>query len=288
MPKKRLLTDRQVRFAHLFINKPENQSPEQCAYEAGYQTRPRQSASELCNSKVYPLVVDYIKRLRKSLKKKDDLNVNSQIKRDCLFKLSYIDLEDRLIGSLSTAQKRIEMGQLLAKRHPVTNADCVIPIPETSIFNAQGFANELKIPINNAIFKKRPKTQTLFIKNRKKRIQNVFLFIPNLIKNKRIVLVDETVISGLSLKIVLGIIRNLKPKEIHVRVVCRPMIRRCPKNNFAKTWKFAPRNYKKYFKVDSFAYLDPIDLAKFAKCTYCFGSNKDNSIVFSADEKKRY
>ena len=286
MPKKRELTDRQVRFAHLLMNNPENKSPEQCAFEAGYQTRPRQSASELCNPKVYPLVADYIERLR--LDKKFDLDTNNQIRRDCLFKLSYIDLEHQLIGNLSTAQKRIEMGQLLAKRHPVTNADCVIPIPETSIFNAQGFANEQKIPIINAIFKKRPKTQTLFIKNRKKKIQNIFLFIPNLIKNKKIVLVDETVISGLSLKVVLGIIRGFKPKEIHVRVVCRPMIRQCPKNDFAKTWNFAPKNYKKYFKVDSFAYLSPIDLEKFAKCTYCFGSNKDNSIVFGADEKKRY
>ena len=52
MSKKRVLTDRQVRFAHLLINNPENKSPEQCAFEAGYQTRPRQSASELCNPKV--------------------------------------------------------------------------------------------------------------------------------------------------------------------------------------------------------------------------------------------
>ena len=285
MPKKAILTEQQIKFAHLLIYEGGIKSPSECAYQAGYKNRPRQSASELCNPKIYPLVANYINDLREEKKLK---NKKNETKRDCLFKLSYIDLEHRFLGDSSTAQKRIEMGRLLAKRQPVKNADCVIPIPETSIFNAQGFAEASKIPLVNAIFKKRPKTQTLFIKNRKERIKNVFLFIPDLIKNKKIVLVDETVISGLSLKTVLNIVREFKPREIHVRVVCKPMMRKCPKNDFSKTWKFAPSNYKKYFKVDSFGYLNTYDLEKFAKCSYCFGNNKDNSIVFGPNEKKRY
>jgi amidophosphoribosyltransferase len=288
MPKKAILTEKQIKFANLLVNNFDNKTRSQCAFEAGYRTRPRQSASELCNEKIYPLVFNYISNLREETKKINSKKYSHQAKRDCLFKLSYIDLEHKYLGKVSTAQKRIEMGMLLAKRQPVKNADCIIPIPETSIFNAQGFSKESKIPLVNAIFKKRPKTQTLFIKNRKERIKNVFLFIPNLIKNKKIVLVDETVISGLSLKTVLSVIRGYKPKEIHVRVVCKPMVRVCPKNDFSKKWKFAPRNYKKFFKVDSFEYLNTYDLAKFANCSYCFGSNKDNSVEFGPNEKKRY
>ena len=86
----------------------------------------------------------------------------------------------------------------------------------------------------------------------------------------------------------MSIIRGFKPKEIHVRVVCKPMIRVCPKNNFSKKWKFAPKNYKKYFNVNSFGYLNNYDLEKFAKCCYCFGSENDNSVEFGPDEKKRY
>ena len=288
MSKISVLTEKQIKFAHLLVLEAGTMSPSQCAYESGYKKRPRQSAHELCNPKIYPLVVDYINALKNNKKEMKSFNYKSEKKRDCLFKLSYIDLEHRLLGKVSTAQKRIEMGMLLAKRKPVKNADYVIPIPETSIFNAQGFANESKIPLVNAIFKKRPKTQTLFIKNRREKIKNVFLFIPNLIKNKKIVLVDETVISGLSLKTVLDIIRGFKPKEIHIRVVCKPMTRICPKNDFSKEWKFAPKNYKKYFNVKSFDYLEPYDLEKFAKCTYCFGGHKNNSIKFGTNEKKRY
>ena len=284
MPKKAILSEKQIKFAQLLVNKKDIKSPADCAFEAGYKTRSRQSASELSNPKIYPLVANYIKVLKKELKK----NNKNKIKRDCLFKLSYIDLEHKFLGKESIAQKRIQMGALLAKRQPVKNADYIIPIPETSIFNAQGFANESKVPLVNAIFKKRPKTQTLFIKNRKEKIKKIFSFIPNLIQNKRIVLVDETVISGLSLKTILNIIREFKPKEIHIRVVCKPMIRKCPKNDFSNKWKFAPKNYKKYFKVNSFGYLSPNDLEKFASCCYCFGSNNDNSVEFGPDEKKRY
>ena len=184
------------------------------------------------------------------------------MKRDCLFRLSYLDTEHKKLGKLNVAQKRLEMGMLLAKKKPIKNkVDYIIPIPETSIFNAQGFSIASKIPLVNAIFKKRPKPQTLFVKNRKNKIENVFLFIPELIKNKKIVLVDETVISGLSLKTVLKIIRKYKPKEIHVRVVCKPMDKSCPSNSFSKNWNFAPKNYKKYFNVTSFDYLETEDLS---------------------------
>ena len=232
------------------------------------------------------MVANYINALKKD--KKYSKSYQNKKRRDCLFKLSYIDLEHQLLGEVSTAQKRIEMGMLLAKRKPVKNVDYIVPIPETSIFNAQGFSSQSKIPLVNAIFKKRPKTQTLFVKNRKEKIKKIFLFIPNLIRNKKIVLVDETVISGLSLKTVLDIIKGFKPKEVHIRVVCKPMTRICPKNDFSKEWTFAPKDYKKYFKVKSFDYLEPYDLEKFAKCTYCFGGYKDNSIKFGDDEKKRY
>ena len=221
-------------------------------------------------------------------KKKNNFDKKSSIKRDCLFKLSYLDLEHQLLGNKSTAQRRIEMGSLLAKRYPVKNADIVVPMPETSIFNAQGFANESKLPLVYAIAKKRPKPKTLFTKNRKKKIKNIFFFIPNLFKNKKVVIVDETVISGLSLKTILSTIRSFKPKEIHIRVVCKPMMRKCPSNNFSKKWKFAPRNYKKYFNVESFEYLNNYDLESFAECSYCFGNKQDNSIKFNINEKKEY
>lgn len=200
------------------------------------------------------------------------------MKAKCLFQLSYLYKEEKLLGKKNIAAHRIKMGELLGKRSPV-KADYVIPIPETSIFNALGYSYETKIPFMNAIFKKRPKTKTLFIDSRVKKIEEVFIYIPSLFRNKKIVLVDETIISGLSLKVVLQEIRKFKPKEIHVRVACKPMDKPCPKNSFSDNFNFLKQDYKKYFKIDSIGWLEDKDLSRFASCYYCFGGKKNNSVI---------
>ena len=62
-----VLTEKQIKFAELLIYEAGRKSPAECAFEAGYKTRPRQSASELRNPRIYPLVANYIKELRQEV-----------------------------------------------------------------------------------------------------------------------------------------------------------------------------------------------------------------------------
>ena len=64
------LTERQQKFAELLVFNKGRKSPSECAYEAGYKTRPRQAASELRNPKLSPLVVRYIGELRAEIQEK--------------------------------------------------------------------------------------------------------------------------------------------------------------------------------------------------------------------------
>ena len=64
------LTERQQKFAELLVYNEGRKSPSECAYEAGYKTRPRQAASELRNPKLSPLVVRYIGELRAEIQEK--------------------------------------------------------------------------------------------------------------------------------------------------------------------------------------------------------------------------
>ena len=64
------LTERQQKFAELLVFNEGRKSPSECAYEAGYKTRPRQAASELRNPKLSPLVVRYIGELRAEIQEK--------------------------------------------------------------------------------------------------------------------------------------------------------------------------------------------------------------------------
>ena len=77
LPKK--LTERQIKFAELLVYNEGRKSPSECAYEAGYKTRPRQAASELSNPKIAPLVVKYIGELRAEIQEKYGINFEKHI-----------------------------------------------------------------------------------------------------------------------------------------------------------------------------------------------------------------
>ena len=73
------LTERQMKFAELLVYNEGRKSASECAYEAGYKTRPRQAASELRNPRISPLVVKYIGELRAEVQEKHDINLGRHL-----------------------------------------------------------------------------------------------------------------------------------------------------------------------------------------------------------------
>lgn len=201
-------------------------------------------------------------------------------KEDCLFEITYIKHEEEILKNSDTvAKRRIYIGRLLGKKHPV-DADYVIPMPETAVFNAIGYHLETGIPYCLGIYKTRPKVKTLFINNRESVIQQSMVPIPYIITNKKLVIVDETIISGLTLKTCIEKIKKFTPKEIHLRIVIEPMLRPCPSSDFGNSWNYI-RNESidlcDYFSVDSIEYLSHEDFKNSVKCSFCFGGKDDNS-----------
>ena len=74
-----ILTDRQKQFAELLVYNDGKLSPAECANQVGYTSRPRQTASELRNPKVYPLVAKYIGELRAEVQEKYAINFEKHI-----------------------------------------------------------------------------------------------------------------------------------------------------------------------------------------------------------------
>lgn len=83
MPKAPTLTERQMKFAELLIfGNPKDGTPmsaSEAAFKAGYRTRPRQSASELQNRKIYPLVVKYRDELKEEVMQKYGINYQKHL-----------------------------------------------------------------------------------------------------------------------------------------------------------------------------------------------------------------
>ena len=93
-----VLTDKQKKFAELLVYNEGRKSPAECAQAAGYTTRPRQSASELKNPRVYPLVAKYIGELRREVQEKYGVNFEKHITE-----LARIRDEARAKGAWSAA-----------------------------------------------------------------------------------------------------------------------------------------------------------------------------------------
>ena len=92
------LSERQIKFAELLVFNEGRKSPSECAYEAGYKSRPRQAASELRNPKYSPLVVKYIGELRAEIQEKYGVNFERHITE-----LARIRDEARVKGAWSAA-----------------------------------------------------------------------------------------------------------------------------------------------------------------------------------------
>ena len=92
------LTERQIKFAELLVYNEGRMSPAECAFEAGYKTRPRQAASELRNPKLSPLVVRYIGELRAEVQEKYGITLEKH-----LTELAKLRDEARAKGAWSAA-----------------------------------------------------------------------------------------------------------------------------------------------------------------------------------------
>ena len=75
----RQLTERQMKFAELLVYNEGRMSPAECAKQAGYETRPRQAASELRSPKLSPLVVKYIGELRAEVQEKYGISIERHL-----------------------------------------------------------------------------------------------------------------------------------------------------------------------------------------------------------------
>ena len=75
----RQLTEKQMKFAELLVYNEGRKSASECAYEAGYKTRPRQAASELRNPRISPLVVKYIGELKEERLRKHEVTYEGHV-----------------------------------------------------------------------------------------------------------------------------------------------------------------------------------------------------------------
>jgi amidophosphoribosyltransferase len=201
----------------------------------------------------------------------------------CMFEFVYFAKPDSRINGRSVHKVRDEIGRLLAKEQPV-EADIVVPVPESGRRYALGFSRESGIPIDEGIMK--DKDERSFIHQtqeiRDKVVEEGLSFLRSVLKGKRVVLLDDSIVRGTNIKKIVRDIKNAGAKEVHVRIGCPPLIAPCylgidmrsrkefiarDKNGEIRTWD----QIAKEIGADSLGYVSIPELKKAIGSDICRG-----------------
>ncbi len=144
----------------------------------------------------------------------------------CVFELIYFARPDSTMEGSLVYASRNAMGAQLAREHPA-DADVVIGVPDSAGAAAVGYAHESNIPYGEGLVKNRYVGRTFIEPDQKLRELGVWVkFNPliEVIKGKRIVVVDDSIVRGTTTPHVVGLLRRAGAEEVHMRV-CAPPIR---------------------------------------------------------------
>lgn len=147
----------------------------------------------------------------------------------CVFEHVYFSRPDSFWDGQSVHQVRQRLGQQLAIEQPV-NADVVIPVPDSSIPAAIGFSNQSGIPYNDGFIKNRYIGRTFIEPTDSLRKQGValkFNVIAENILNKRVVMIDDSIVRGNTTGPLIRMLRAAGANEVHVRITCPPIRHPC-------------------------------------------------------------
>ena len=194
--------------------------------------------------------------------------LNSAVKAHCVFEYIYFARLDSKIDGLSVYAARIEGGRSLARRYPV-EADVVTGVPDSGLTAAAGFAMEAGIPFELAFAKNSYVGRTFIKPTKEERTSAVAIklrVIEDVVKGKRIVLTDDSIVRGTTLANIIKEMRRFGALEVHVRISSPPFLHPCyygtdvPDNSELIANGHTKEEIRQRIGADSLEYLSIEDL----------------------------
>jgi amidophosphoribosyltransferase len=147
----------------------------------------------------------------------------------CVFEHIYFSEATSRLNDAYVYDVREALGRELAKEHPA-EADMVVPVPDSSIPSALGYANESGISYAHAIIKNRYSDRSFIKPDQRLRQLEVdlkFNFVQPKIEGARLIIVDDSIVRGNTMKRLVSALRNRGVKEIHLRSSAPPLRHPC-------------------------------------------------------------
>lgn len=203
----------------------------------------------------------------------------------CVFEYIYFARLDSTMDGVRIYDARIRGGKSLAKSYPV-EADLVTGVPESGIPAAKGFSEESGIPFGFAFYKNGYIGRTFIKPTQKERESSVHMklsVLESVVKGKRIVLVDDSIVRGTTIKNLIRMLKNAGALEVHVRISSPPFLHPCyfgtdvPSNEQLIASSNSTKDICRLIGADSLGYME-IDYLEgmaggLSLCKACFDGN---------------
>lgn len=205
----------------------------------------------------------------------------------CIFEYVYFARPDSTIANRSVYKVRVEMGKELAREKPI-QADIVVPVPDSGNCAALGYSLESGIPYEMAFVRNHYVGRSFLQPSQLIRDFDVRVklnLIEELVKDKRVIVVDDSIVRGTTCKARVNNLKEAGAKEVHVLVSCPPHMNPCvygidfPDRSKLMAAKYSLENIRKYLNADSLHYLSQEGLVRATGlpansfCMACYDGN---------------
>ncbi len=208
-----------------------------------------------------------------------------QPRNACIFEYVYFARPDSRVFGRNVYEVRKEYGRQLAREKPVA-ADIVIPVPDSGVPAALGYAEESKLPFDMGLIRNHYVGRT-FIEP-KAAIRNFGVKVKlnaqaDVLRGKRVVVVDDSIVRGTTSKKIVQMVRQAGAVEVHMRISSPPTIAPCyygvdtPTSEELIAASSSIEEIRNFITADSLAYLSEAGLYAFLQsgesrgfCTACF------------------
>lgn len=202
----------------------------------------------------------------------------------CLFEYVYLARPDSIFNKQLVHHVRQRSGEILSYESPV-GADLVVAVPDSGTSAAIGYSKASGIPYGEVLIKNRYIGRTFIQPEQHIREMGVrikFNPLKEIVKGKRIIIIDDSIVRGTTIKKIVKMLRSCGAKKIHIRVCSPPVTDPCyfgidtPDKKLLIASRMAVKKIEKFIGSDSLAYLSLEGLIKASRikfnrlCTSCF------------------
>jgi amidophosphoribosyltransferase len=205
----------------------------------------------------------------------------------CIFEHVYFARPDSYVFGRSVNEVRTELGRVLAREKPV-DADVVVPVPDSGVCAAMGFAEQSGVPLRMGLIRNHYVGRTFIQPQASIRHFGVKVKlnpVRSVLNGKRVILVDDSLVRGTTSQKIVRMVRAAGAKEVHVRISCPPTISPCfygvdtPRKTELIAATHSLEEIREFLEADSVEYLSldgmlsTVGNDRQSYCTSCYTGN---------------